>query len=95
MFKFFAIILIIINTSSANLNNLIILVDNEVFNIGRLKKNEVKRVEIHNKDSIRVLFTLGHEREDWLGTSLISVRDTIKISDSTEIFDVEFFEPKE
>lgn len=37
-------------------------------------------------DSVRVVFRLGDE---WIGTNMLPMRDTIEINDLTETFEVE------
>lgn len=48
-------------------------------------------VEVERADSVRVVFRLGDE---WIGTDLVELRDTIRIEDNTKTFEVEveFFE---
>lgn len=88
MIKLLFIAIVILNVSSATLHNVsIVYGDNEV-KVGKIDVNESKRVDIQD-DSVRVLFTLGKDKKDWLCTDLMSVRDTIKISDYLETFDVE------
>ena len=80
---------IILNLSSATLYNVMVVVGDEAEEIGTIDKSEYRRIEILSQDSIRVIFTLGQEREGWLGTEKMAIRDTIKISDNVETFEVE------
>lgn len=50
---------------------------------------KVRRVEIEDVDSVRIVFRLGDE---WIGTDLLPMRDTIRIEDKTETFEVEILE---
>lgn len=88
MIKLLFIVIVIFNTSSATLHNVsIVYGDNEV-KVGKIDVNESKCVDIQG-DSVRVLPTLGKDKKEWLCTDLMSVRDTIKISDDIEIFEAE------
>lgn len=91
MGKSLILTLLLFNISTATLHNVSLVSNNEVVNVGTIKSGEHKSVELLSKDSIRVIFTLGQEREDWLGTCLMK-GDTIKISDKSEIFEVEILE---
>lgn len=88
MTKILAILIFIINTSSATLYNTTLVVDNEAFEIGEIEIGESKGVEIFQRDSIQVIFTLGQEREGWLGTDKIAICDTLVISDDIETFEI-------
>lgn len=81
--------IIIINTTSATLHNTTLVIDDEAIEVGDVKRNHSIKVEVPQRDSVRVIFTLGHEREAWLGTDILPMRDTIKIDDNTETFEVE------
>ena len=88
--------LVIINLSSAPLHNTMIMVDDDAIEVGTIKVGEEVKVEIPKDNSYRVIFTLGQEREEWLGTNKIDFRDTkykevdtLKISDESEIFNIE------
>lgn len=45
-----------------------------------------RKVEIESADSVRVVFRLGN---DWIGTDMLPMRDTIIINDEIETFEVE------
>ena len=55
-------------------------------NWGCIDCGESRRVEIESTDSVRVVFRLGDE---WIGTDMLPMRDTIEISDLTETFEME------
>ena len=59
--------------------------------LGDIAVGESRRVEVEDADSVRVVFRLGNE---WIGADLVELRDTIRIEDNTETFEVEveFFE---
>lgn len=80
---------IILNLSSATLYNVMVVVGDEAEEIGTIDKSEYRRIETLPQDSIRVIFTLGQEREGWLGTEKMAIRDTIKIDDNTQTFEVD------
>jgi hypothetical protein len=67
------------------------IVGDEGVYVGTIEKGKSVEVELPYKDSCRVIFTLGQEREDWLGTDKL-LADTIRISDTTNIFDISFGE---
>ena len=85
-----AISIFIFNISSTTLHNTMVVVGDEAYEIGKIKKGKNCRVEIPDdtRDSIRVIFTLGQERKDWLGTDLLPLKNVI-ISDSTETYEME------
>ena len=87
MIKLLTIIIVVINISSATLYNTTLVVDNEAIELGTIKSGESRSIEIP-KDSVRVIFTLKQGREDWLGTDVL-LCDTIRISDATEIFELD------
>ena len=51
-----------------------------------------RKVDVEKADSARVVFRLGDE---WIGTDMLPLRDTIEISDLTETFEVEILEISE
>ena len=81
-------LVVILNLSSAPLHNVMVVVGDEGIEIGEVKQEECRKVDIPIQDSCRVIFTLGQKREDWLGTEIIKVQDTIKIDDNTKIFEI-------
>ena len=87
MVKLLTIIIVVINISSATLYNTTLVIDNEAIELGAIKSGESKSIEIP-RDSVRVIFTLEQGREDWLGTDVL-LCDTIRISDKTEIFELD------
>lgn len=68
-----------------------LVVEDEAIELGDIGIGESRRVEVERADSVRVVFRLGDE---WIGTNMLPVRDTIRIDDNTETFEVEvdFFE---
>jgi hypothetical protein len=63
-----------------------LVVEDEVIELGCIERGESRRVEIDSADSVRVVFHLGDE---WIGTDMLPRRDTIEINDLTETFEVE------
>ena len=55
-------------------------------NWGRIERGESRRIEIERADSVRVVFRLGDE---WIGTDILPLRDTIIINDEIETFEME------
>lgn len=88
MFRVLTICMVIINISSATLHNAMIVADDVVVPIGTIDIHKEVAVEVPSKDSCRVIFTLKQESEEWLGTDNIKC-DTLRISDQTEIFEIE------
>ena len=68
-----------------------LVVEDEAVELGDIAVGESRRVEVERADSVRVGFRLGDE---WIGTDMLPMRDTIRIDDNTETFEVEvyFFE---
>ena len=91
MFRALAIWIVILNTSTITLSDAMLVVEDEAIELGDIGVGESRKVEIEDVDSVRVVFRLGDE---WIGTDLMPMRDTIRIDDDTETFeaDVEFFE---
>jgi hypothetical protein len=54
--------------------------------LGCIDCGDSRRVEIESADSVRVVFRLGDE---WIGTDMLPMQDTIEISDLTETFEME------
>jgi hypothetical protein len=79
---------VLLNLSSANLHNVMVVVGDEAEQIGTIPKGEYRKLETLPQDSIRVIFTLGQKREGWLGTEKMTIRDTIKIDDNTQTFEI-------
>jgi hypothetical protein len=63
-----------------------LVVGDEAIELGRIERGESRRVEIESADSVRVVFRLG---EEWIGTDMLPMRDTIEVSDKIETFEVE------
>lgn len=82
------VFVVILNLSSANLHNVMLVVGDEGIEVGSIKQGEYRKMETPIQDSCRVIFTLGQKREGWLGTEIIKVQDTIKIDDNTRIFEI-------
>ena len=91
MWRALAIWIVILNTSTITLSDAMLVVEDEAIELGDIAVGESRRVEIEDADSVRVVFRLGDE---WIGTDMLPVRDTIRIDDNTETFEVEveFFE---
>lgn len=91
MWRALAIWIVILNTSAITLSDAILVVEDEAIELGDIGIGESRRVEIEDADSVRVAFRLGDE---WIGTDMLPMRDTIRIDDNTETFEVEveFFE---
>ena len=80
---------VILNLSSATLHNVMVVAGDEATEIGSIESGVCKQVEIPPQDSIRVIFTLGQKREGCLETDLLPLRDTIRIDDKTQTFELE------
>jgi hypothetical protein len=65
-----------------------LVVEDETIELGCIDCGESRRVEIESADSVRVVFRLG---EEWIGTDMLPMRDTIEINDKIETFEVEIF----
>jgi hypothetical protein len=89
MFKALIATIFLLNLSSAPLHNVMLVVGNEGIEVGSIKQGEYRKLETLPQDSIRVIFTLGQKREGWLGTEKMAIRDTIKIDDNTQTFELE------
>ena len=76
---------VILNTSTITLRDTMLVIDNEAVKIGNIKSNESHKVEVLQGDSARLMFRLG---ENWIGTNLMELRDTINISDTTQTFEL-------
>jgi hypothetical protein len=63
-----------------------LVVEDDAIELGCIERGESRRVEIESADSVRVIFRLGDE---WIGTDMLPMRDTIEISDKTETFEME------
>jgi hypothetical protein len=63
-----------------------LVVEDDAIELGCIDCGESRRVEIESTDSVRVVFRLGDE---WIGTDMLPMRDTIEISDMTETFDLD------
>lgn len=78
--------IVILNLSSTPLHDAMLVVDDDAIELGCIDCGESRRVEIERADSVRVVFRLGDE---WIGTDILPMRDTIEISDKIETFEIE------
>jgi hypothetical protein len=65
-----------------------VVVDDEAIEVGTIDIGRETKVEMPNNSSYRVIFTLGKEREEWLGTNLMRC-DTLMIGNDTKIFEID------
>lgn len=91
MWQALAIWIVILNLSSTPLHDAMLVVEDDVIELGRIVCGESRRVEIEDTDSVRVVFRLGDE---WIDTDMFPMRDTIEINDKIETFEVEILEIK-
>lgn len=80
--------IVILNLSSTPLYDAMLVVEDDTIELGRIDCGESRRIEVESADSARVVFRLGDE---WIGTDMLPLRDTIKIDDKIETFEVEIF----
>lgn len=80
--------IVILNLSSTPLHDAMLVVGDDAIGLGRIERGESRKVEIESTDSVRVVFRLG---DDWIGTDMLPLRDTIEISNKIETFEVEIF----
>ena len=78
--------IVILNLSSTLLLDAMLVVEDDAIELGCIERGESRRVEIESADSVRIVFRLGDE---WIGTDMLPMRDTIEISDLTETFEME------
>lgn len=78
--------IVILNTSTITLSDAMLVVEDEAIELGCIDCSESRMVEIGSTDSVRIVFRLGDE---WIGTDMLPMRDTIEISDKIETFKVE------
>lgn len=78
--------IVILNLSSTPLHDAMLVVGDDAIELGCIERGESRKVEIESTDSVRVVFRLGDE---WIGTDMLPMQDTIEISDLTETFEVE------
>lgn len=78
--------IVILNLSSTPLQDAMLVVGDDAIELGCIECGESRRVEIESADSVRVVFRLGDE---WIGTNMLPMRDTIEISDKIETFEME------
>ena len=78
--------IVILNLSSTPLHDAMLVVEDEAIELGDIGIGESRRVDIESTDSIRVVFRLGDE---WKGTDMLPMRDTIEISDKIETFEMD------
>lgn len=86
MWRALAIWIVILNTSTITLSDTMLVVEDEAIELDDIAVGESRRVEVERADSVRVVFRLGDE---WIGTDMLPMRDTIRIDDNTETFEVE------
>ena len=86
MWRALAIWIVILNLSSTPLHDAMLVVEDDAIELGCIERGESRRVEIESTDSVRVVFRLGDE---WIATDMLPMRDTIKISDLTETFELD------
>lgn len=78
--------IVILNLSSTPLHDAMLVVGDDAIELGCIERGESRRVEIESADSVMVVFRLGDE---WIGTDMLPMRDTIEISDKIETFEME------
>lgn len=78
--------IVILNLSSTPLHDAMLVVGDDAIELGCIERGESRRVEVESADSVRIVFRLGDE---WIGTDMLPMRDTIEISDMTETFEME------
>lgn len=78
--------IVILNLSSTPLHDAMLVVEDEAIELGNIECDESCKVDVEKADSARVVFRLG---EEWIGTDILPLRDTIEISDLTETFEME------
>lgn len=78
--------IVILNLSTTPLHDAMLVVEDNAIELGCIERGESRRVEIESTDSARVVFRLGDE---WIGTDMLPLRDTIKIDDKIETFEKE------
>lgn len=86
MWQALAILIVILNASTITLSDAMLVVEDEAIELGDIGIGESRRVEVERVDSVRVVFRLGDE---WIGTNMLPMRDTMRIDDNTETFEVE------
>lgn len=80
--------IVILNLSSKPLYDAMLVVVDEAIELGSIECGESRKVDVEKADSARVVFRLGDE---WIGTDILPLRDTIIINDKIETFEVEIF----
>ena len=78
--------IVILNLLTTPLHDAMLVVGDDAIELGCIERGESRRVEAEIADSARVVFRLG---EDWIGTDMLPMRDTIEISDKIGTFEVE------
>ena len=86
MWRALAIWVVILNLSSTPLDDAMLVVGDDTIELGCIDCRDSRRVEIGSTDSVRIVFRWGDE---WIGTDMLPMRDTIEINDLTETFEVE------
>ena len=80
--------IVVFNLSSTPLHDAMLVVEDETIELGSIECGESRKVDVEKADSARVVFRLGDE---WIDTDMLPLRDTIKIDDKIETFEVEIF----
>lgn len=78
--------IVVLNLSNTPLHDAMLVVGDDAIELGCIERGESRRVEIESADSVRVVFRLGDE---WIGTDMLPMRDTIEINDKIETFEME------
>lgn len=86
MLRVILIWIVILNLSSTPLHDAMLVVEDEAIELGCIECGESRRVEIESADSVRIVFRLGDE---WIGTNMLPMRDTVEISNKIKTFEVE------
>ena len=77
--------IVILNLSSTPLHDAMLVVEDEAIELGCIDCGESRKVDVEKAYSARVVFRLG---EEWIGTDILPLRDTIIIDDKIETFEV-------
>lgn len=88
MGKLVLLIILLVNLSSARLNDVCVLIDGDVVEVGNMDINDTTHIVIYNSysDSLLVTFRLSDEL---LGTRKMPIQNVI-LCDTMEIFELEF-----
>lgn len=86
MWRALAVWIVILNLSSTPLHDAMLVVGDDAIELGRIEQGESYKVEVEKADSVRIVFRLG---DKWIGTDMLPRRDTIKIDNNIETFELE------